>query len=108
MNYYNTSSIEYEYARRCLFCDGEIKVVTHHWDEREYDDYYPCTCYGAIKEQELIAALAKAKNDIKQHIANAKNANSKIQSKKLTEDEIEKIKNSPLMKLKEFTCEDEI
>ena len=96
--YYDTSYIEYDCKKYCLYCGKEIKVVEDCYGNhgRDVDYYYPCDCDGAKEEQLLLERLADAKKQLKAHIEKGKSENKAVMAKKEQEDKIKNLMNNSL------------
>lgn len=102
MDKYNTSYVDINYDRYCLFCGEKIKKQTEHYDHYDEYDYYPCACSGAVKEQELLAMIAQAKQDLLALRNEAENNNQFAQERKNLEDKITALNNDKILKHKTY------
>jgi len=107
--HYNTSCVEYDCKKYCLYCGKEIEVVEDCYGNhgRDVDYYYPCDCNGAKEEQLLLERLADAKNQLKAHIEKAKSDNKMVVSKKDQEEKIKNLMNNSLSRAKLITLDQE-
>lgn len=67
MNTYNTSYIQNGIliSHQCIYCGKDIKEVEDFYSgSYESDTYYPCTCEGALKEQELLRIIKNTKHQL--------------------------------------------
>lgn len=94
---YNTSSyqIEREYVSHiCIYCNKPINKVVDFIDERDSDDYYPCTCTGALEEKRLIELIKSSKFELEKLQKNAINKNEFVLKKLQFDKKIEEIESA--------------
>lgn len=92
--FYNTSLYYKDGVRRCLFCDEVIKSETDFYDSRDYEDFYPCHCENAIKEQKLIEAFKKSQSDLKNLREEAKRNNEFVRKTEAIQKKIDELQSS--------------
>ena len=92
--FYNTSLYYKDGVHRCLFCDEVLKKETEFWDQRDYEDFYPCHCEDAIKEQNLIETIAKSQSDLKNLRENARRNNEFVRKTEAIQKKIDELQSS--------------